>query len=78
MASTRLAQSIGRLSAIIFILPSSMAGGAALGYFAVDPHLGTYPWGTIVLTMAGAGAGFYQIVRILTGERDGTPRAGER
>ena len=69
---------MGRLSAIVFILPSSMAAGAALGYFAVDPVLGIYPWGTIVLTLAGAGAGFYQIVRILTGNPRGRPPAPPR
>jgi F0F1-type ATP synthase assembly protein I len=62
---------IGRLSAIVFILPSTMAAGAALGYFVVDRLLGSFPWGTIVLVLVSSAAGFYQIVRILTGDRRG-------
>ena len=56
---------VGHLSAIITILPASMAGGWALGYFAVDRFLHTYPWGGIIGTLLGAGAGFYEIVRLL-------------
>ena len=59
---------LGRLSAIVFILPSTMAAGAALGYFIFDPLAGTFPWGTILLTLLCAGAGFYQIFKML--ERD--------
>ncbi|PYV08445.1 MAG: hypothetical protein DMG07_25810 [Acidobacteria bacterium] len=62
---------IGRLSAIVFILPSAMAAGAALGYFVVDRLLGSFPWGTIVIVLISSGAGFYQIVRILTEDRRG-------
>jgi hypothetical protein len=56
---------IGRLSSIIFILPSCMAIGWALGYYVVDPYLGTYPWGTVVFVLLGAAAGFYEIIKIL-------------
>jgi len=57
---------MGRLSAIITILPSAMAAGWLLGYFLVDRWLGTFPWGTILCLFLGAGAGFYEIYKILT------------
>ena len=56
---------IARLSSIIFVLPSSMAAGWLIGRFVFDRFFSTYPWGTIVLTLAGAGIGFYEIFRIL-------------
>jgi len=56
---------IGRLSSIIFILPSCMAVGWLLGYYVVDHYLGFYPWGTVVFVLLGAAAGFYEIVKIL-------------
>ena len=56
---------IGRLSSIIFILPSCMAVGWVLGHYLVDRYLATYPWGTVILVLLGAAAGFYEIVRIL-------------
>lgn len=57
---------IARLSAIITILPASMAAGWMLGYFVFDRLLGTSPWGGIIFTLIGAGTGFYEIIRILT------------
>ena len=57
---------MGRLSAIITILPSAMAAGWLLGYFLVDRWLGTFPWGTMLFLFLGAGAGFYEIYKILT------------
>ena len=62
---------LGRLSAIILILPSSMAGGWVLGYYLADHYLGTFPWGSILCTLLGAGAGFYEIVRLLMLDRRG-------
>jgi F0F1-type ATP synthase assembly protein I len=59
---------MGRLSAIITILPSAMAAGWILGYL-LDRLAGTFPLLAIVTTLIGAGAGFYQIARILAGER---------
>jgi len=56
---------IGRLSSIIFILPSSMAVGGLLGYFVVDRYFGIYPWGTVVFVLLGAAAGFWEIIKIL-------------
>jgi F0F1-type ATP synthase assembly protein I len=56
---------IGRLSSILFILPSCMAVGGGIGYYLVDRHFGTYPWGTVILVLLGAAAGFYEIIRIL-------------
>jgi len=57
---------IGRLSSIIFILPASMGVGWILGYYVVDHYLATYPWGTVILILLGAGAGLYEIMKILT------------
>jgi F0F1-type ATP synthase assembly protein I len=56
---------IGRLSSIIFILPSCMAVGGLLGYYVVDRYFDLYPWGTVVFVLLGAAAGFYEITRIL-------------
>jgi F0F1-type ATP synthase assembly protein I len=56
---------MGRLSAIIMILPSCMAGGWLLGYYAIDHWLGSFPLGGIVMTLLGAAAGFYEIVVLL-------------
>jgi len=58
-----------RLSSIITMLPSSMAAGWILGYFGVDRLFGVYPWGSIIFLLLGAGAGFYQIVKLLTEQR---------
>jgi F0F1-type ATP synthase assembly protein I len=59
----------GRLSAIITILPASMGAGWLLGYLLIDKVFGLFPWGSIVLTLLGAGAGFYEIVRLLMADR---------
>jgi F0F1-type ATP synthase assembly protein I len=59
---------MGRLSAIITILPSAMAAGWILGYL-LDRLAGTFPLLAIVTTLIGAGAGFYQIARILAREQ---------
>jgi F0F1-type ATP synthase assembly protein I len=56
---------IGRLSSIIFVLPSCMAVGGLLGYYVVDRYLATYPWGTVIFVLLGAAAGFYEIIKIL-------------
>ena len=56
---------MGRLSSIIFILPSCMAVGGLLGHYVVDPYLGVRPWGTVVFVLLGAAAGFYEIIKIL-------------
>ena len=68
---------MGRLSAIIVILPSSMASGGLLGYFVFDRFLGVFPWGTILMTLVGAGAGFYQIVKLLNREQNDHSRSEE-
>jgi F0F1-type ATP synthase assembly protein I len=60
---------MGKLSAIVTILPASMAGGWIAGYIVVDRPFATSPWGGIVGTLLGAGAGFYEIIRILTSEQ---------
>ncbi len=59
---------MSRLSAIVMILPSSMGAGWLLGW-AVDRMLGTFPVAAVVLTLFGAGAGFYEIYRILSREQ---------
>jgi F0F1-type ATP synthase assembly protein I len=56
---------IGRLSSIIFVLPSCMVVGGLFGYYVIDRYLGVYPWGTVVLVLLGSAAGFYEIVKIL-------------
>jgi F0F1-type ATP synthase assembly protein I len=61
---------MGRLSSIIFVLPSAMAVGWILGYFLIDRYLRIFPWGTIIMTMAGAGAGLYEIIKILNLDRE--------
>jgi F0F1-type ATP synthase assembly protein I len=60
---------MGRLSSIIFVLPSSMAAGWVVGYYLVDRYLSIFPWGSIILTMVGAGAGLYEIIKILNVDR---------
>lgn len=56
---------MARLSAIVTILPASMAAGWIMGYFVIDRYFNVFPWGTIILTLFGAAAGFYEIVKIL-------------
>jgi F0F1-type ATP synthase assembly protein I len=69
-------RSLARLSGIVLTLPAAMAAGWLLGYLLVDRFLHIYPWGSIVLTLFGAGAGFYEILRILAPGRDhGEPHA---
>jgi F0F1-type ATP synthase assembly protein I len=64
------ANKLVRLSAIITILPAGMAAGWILGYFLCDRLLHSFPWGSIVGTFLGAGAGFYEIATILFRDRD--------
>jgi F0F1-type ATP synthase assembly protein I len=63
-------RSLARLSSIITLLPAAMAAGWLMGFYLVDPYLRTFPWGSIILTLFGAGAGFYEIFRILAPGRD--------
>lgn len=65
-----MAARIAALSTIITILPASMLAGWLLGNFVLDRLLRTFPWGSIVFTLVGAGAGFFQIIRILAPKRD--------
>ncbi len=74
ISSDSTAAGIARLSAIITILPASMAAGWVLGYFTVDRYLHLFPWGSITFTLIGAGAGFYEIIKILAPDA----RAGDR
>ena len=60
---------IGRLSSIIFVLPSCMAAGGVLGYYVVDRYLNFYPWGTVIFVLLGAVAGFYEIMKILIADQ---------
>jgi F0F1-type ATP synthase assembly protein I len=69
MPASSFYQRLGRLSSIILVLPGSMAGGWLLGYFVVDRMLSTFPWGSVLVTLLGAGAGFYEIVKILIQDR---------
>jgi len=65
MPSPSFYSRIGRLSAVIFVLPSCMGVGGLLGYYVVDGYLSSYPWGTVVFVLLGAVAGFYEIAKIL-------------
>ncbi len=51
------------------ILPSAMAIGWGIGYL-IDRLLGRCPVASIILTLVGAGAGFYEIVHILIPDRN--------
>jgi F0F1-type ATP synthase assembly protein I len=62
---------MGRLASIITILPGSMAAGWLVGYYLMDRYLTRYPWGSISLTLVGAAAGFYEIIRLLMSDRAG-------
>jgi F0F1-type ATP synthase assembly protein I len=66
MAEKSIYARMGRLSAIVMILPASMAGGWIGGYYLIDNNFQTYPWGSLILAFLGAGAGFYEIFKILT------------
>jgi F0F1-type ATP synthase assembly protein I len=59
---------LGRLSAIVTLLPSTMAAGWCLGHYLLDRPFDISPWGGIVLTLAGAGAGLYETFRMLTAD----------
>ena len=65
MTSRSFYARLSHLSAIITILPASMAGGWVLGYFAIDRVFHIFPWGGIAMILLGAAAGFYEIVRLL-------------
>lgn len=58
-----------RLSSIIFALPGAMAAGYLIGRFVIDRFLPTDPWGAVGGTLAGAGAGFYETVKILMADQ---------
>jgi F0F1-type ATP synthase assembly protein I len=66
---------MARLSGIMMILPSSMGAGWLVGW-GIDALFGSFPAAAIVMTLVGAGAGFYQIFRILSQDQqnpDGRP-----
>jgi F0F1-type ATP synthase assembly protein I len=42
-----------------------MAAGWIVGYFVIDRYFSIYPWGSISLTLLGAIAGLYEIMKIL-------------
>ncbi len=66
MSEQSFASKLGRLGGIVWILPSCMGAGWLLGFFIVDRYFETYPWGTVSFILIGAGAGFYDIIRMLT------------
>jgi F0F1-type ATP synthase assembly protein I len=47
-----------------------MLAGWILGYYVADYFLGSFPWGSIIGTMLGAGLGFFEIFRLLMRRRD--------
>ncbi len=56
---------LGKFSAVITIVPASMAAGWIFGHYLVDRVFGTGPWGAIAFLFVGAGAGFYEIAKLL-------------
>lgn len=69
MGQTSLYARMGRLSAIIMILPAGMAAGWILGYYLIDRALESFPWGSLIMVLLGAGVGFYEIFGILMQDR---------
>jgi F0F1-type ATP synthase assembly protein I len=47
-----------------------MLAGWVIGYYVVDRFLKSFPWGSIIMTMLGAGLGFFEIFRLLLRGRD--------
>ncbi len=75
MADPTFFSRMGRLSSIITILPASMAAGWLVGYYVLDRYVTKFPWGSLIFTFLGAGAGFYEIVKLLmVDRRDGGDR----
>lgn len=37
-----------------------------LGYFVLDPWLGTFPWMTVVMILLGVFSGFYELYKEVT------------
>lgn len=56
---------LGRLSAVVLIIPSSMAAGWIFGSYILDRYLPISPWGAVACTLLGAAAGFYELFKIL-------------
>ncbi|MGA2262065.1 MAG: AtpZ/AtpI family protein [Acidobacteriota bacterium] len=69
------AAGLARYSSIIMVLPASMAAGWMMGYYLLDRWLHIFPWGSITFTFIGAGAGFYEIFKILAPESDKNDRS---
>jgi F0F1-type ATP synthase assembly protein I len=46
-----------------------MAVGWLIGHYLLDRFLPISPWGTVGFTLLGAGAGFCEIVRILSADQ---------
>ncbi len=53
------------------ILPGSMAAGWILGYYLLDRYVTRFPWGSLGLTLLGAVAGFFEILKLLLDDRRG-------
>jgi len=62
---------LGRLSAIVTILPATMGVGWIFGY-VIDRFFHSFPWGSVAASLLGAGIGLYEIFKLLTsaGEKD--------
>jgi F0F1-type ATP synthase assembly protein I len=70
MADSSSYAGLGRLSSLILLIPASMAAGWILGYFVLDRFLLSYPWGSLLATFIGAGAGFYETYKILVSDQE--------
>ena len=68
---------VGLYTSLGFILPAGAVGGLGLGWL-LDRSFHTSPFFAIILSLAGAGAGVREVLRILTRaeKRDGTDEPG--
>lgn len=69
MARKNFYRQLARYSDLVFILPAAMGVGFGLGYI-LDLWWQTSPWMSLTLTLLGAAAGFYQVVKTLIGGKD--------
>ena len=57
-------RAVGLVSGLGFMLAAMTALGAWLGYY-LDNRWGTGPWLTLVGTLGGMGAGFFEVAAVL-------------
>lgn len=57
-------QTVGMVGGLAFVLGATTALGALIGYY-LDGRWGTAPWLTLVGTLLGMAAGFFEVVTVL-------------